>query len=241
MQNFGTQPTQPPVGIIKNLEDNLHDEVVPSQDLGIFVDPSSIPRPKNRLSRSQKKGCFNAQRLTSPDTAMPTEDSVSSAKNSLTTQTTPPSFVSLEKQNVHAQNTITMSEGSDGFVTPQKPSRLSRSKTRKVQNVKNSSEPESCSVSLDCSTPKQFFENNTLTTQTTPPPFVFLEKLTVHAQDNFVMSQDSDDMLTPKRTSKLSRSNNRRILNLKKPLILKVVASLRTHRHQCKVKVHPKV
>ena len=145
---------------------------------------------------------------------MHTQDSVSLAKNSLTTQTTPPPFVFLEKQKVHAQDTIIMSQGSEGFITPQKSSKLSRPKSRRDQNLKNSSDSESCSISLDCSTPNQFFENNTLTSQTTPPPFVFLEKLNVHAQDNFVMSQDSDDFLTPKRTSKLSRSNNRRIQNL---------------------------
>ena len=141
IQNFGTQPTQPPVGIIKNLENNLHDEVVPSQDIGIFVDPSSVPRPKNRLSRSQNKRFFNAQRLTSPD--------------NLTSQTTPPPFVVLEKLNVHAQDNCVRSQDSDEMLTPKRTSKLSRSNNRRIQNLKKPSDSESCSISQDSSTPMQ--------------------------------------------------------------------------------------
>ena len=87
------------------------------------------------------------------------------------------------------KNRLATSQNRMRFTSPSQPtppSRLSRSKTRKLANSKKFN------------------------------PVVLLEKIPVPPQSNSSMTQDSDLFSTPKRPSKLSLSYTRKNLNCKK-------------------------
>ena len=168
---------------------------------------------------------------------MHTQDSVSLANNSLTTQPTPPSRLSrpktrkvpnvknlnpvvlLEKLNVNALDNFVMNQDSDNL-----------SKTRTVPNVKNLN-PVLLLEKLNVNALDNFVicqdSDNLSKTRTVPnvknlKPVVLLEKLNVHALDNFVMCQDSHNLSKTRTVPNVKNSSDseRRSISLDSSCLL---------------------
>ena len=145
-----TQPTPPSRETLNRIPQHLRDNVVRSQDSGevqqeTFANHNTTPtdsflgsNKKNRLSRSKKKGVQDKRCSSAPETSQPT----------------PSSSVVLERMQVDVDDCVFMSQESDNpsgdFLTPRRPSRLSRSKKKRgILNVSSSSD-----TSQDLPTPK---------------------------------------------------------------------------------------
>ena len=145
-----TQPTPPSKETLNQIPQHIRDNFVKSQDSGeVQIETSAIqnttpadsfpgPENKNRLSRSKKKVVQDTRCYSAPET----------------TQPTPPCSVVLQRMQVDLDDCVFMSQESDNpsgdFLTPRRPSRLSRPKKKRgILNVSSSSD-----TSQDLTTPK---------------------------------------------------------------------------------------
>ena len=114
----------------------LHHVVEPSQECAPFLHLCPVPKPKSRLSRSQNRSEPSpAVRSVSPKTRI---DPNAPHMNPV---------VELEKIEVPPQDNSSVSQPSDSFSTPKRPSKLSLSNTRKSLNVHKHSNSESFRLS----------------------------------------------------------------------------------------------
>ena len=166
----------------------------------LFHDPAPSPGPNNVLSLSQNKVTLTL----STQPSAPTIGVINNLEPILHDM-----FVASQ-ESAHfiapsplpKKNRLSTSQNRMRFTSPSQPtppSRLSRSKTRKLANSKKFN------------------------------PVVLLEKIPVPPQSNSSMTQDSDLFSTPKRPSKLSLSYTRKNLNCKKNPILRAATFLRTY------------
>ena len=134
-----TQPTPPSKETLNQIPQHLRDNVLRSQDsdevqLETFTNHNTTPadsfpgsNKKNRLSRSKKKVVQDTRCSSAPETSQPT----------------PSSSVVLERMQVDVDDCVFMSQESDhpsgDFLTPRRPSRVSRPKKKRgMLNVSSS-------------------------------------------------------------------------------------------------------